>query len=325
MKVLTTAPTGSPEWAFHHQGRIGGATAADILGCGRNTPKHAWATITGRLKEDISHLSHIQMGVLLEPVIGKMWENRLKRKLLPSPGLLQNEALPWMVGTPDGIDQQTGGPWEAKSVGFWRRREWKLGDALRVRVQCEWYSAIMGNPGPVFFAALSLPSGGETVQEADDNSDAAPDNPESENDLLLWGQSDPDVEFQNRAIEYVSNWYEKYVKKDVEPPASSESDLRLLRRLYPLEKNGDAITASPGLAKLIMEWEASGRKASSINRDRKVLLTRIVDELKDVGWVKLPDGRFLRYTAEPRAGYTVAPSAPRVPRLMKEMKDARAS
>lgn len=322
MKTLTKAPAGSSEWHYHHTGKIGGSTAADILGCGRHTRKHAWATLTGRLKEDISKLPHVQLGVALEPVIARMWEDRLGRRLDPTPGLIGHDSVPWMVGTPDGIDSATGGPWEAKAVGFWRRREWKLGVPLRVRVQGQWYSALLGNPGPIFFGALALPDAGDVGGSEDEDDEVPADSGDerSENDLLLWGQEDPDVAFQERAINEVGKFYDEYVKKDVEPPAMNATDIPIIKALHP-QDDRSILQADEKLWQLVEEWEEVGVQMSARRKYRQGLAAAWMDKIKDATWIRSPDGkRWLRYKTEARRGFTVTPSAPRIPRLMREQK-----
>lgn len=315
MHILTKAATGSAEWLHHHQGKIGGAMAADILGCGRNTRKHAWATLTGRLREDLSKLPHIQMGIALEPVIASMWEQRLDRKLDPSPGLIAHDTLSWMVGTPDGIDRATGGAWEAKSVGFYRRRDWKRDIPLRVRVQAEWYSHLLGNQGPLFFAALSIPGSSDKDDTVDENDTLEAD----ADDLLLWGQRDPDTAFQERAINEVGEFYARFVKTDTEPPAEGAKDIDIIKLIHPHDDR-TVIDADRATWQRVLDWHELGQEISAKQKARKDLQAIWMDKMGDATWLKGPDGRFLRFKAEPRKQFISPACLRRIPRIMNAQR-----
>jgi len=169
MKVLTTAPTGSPEWVAARKGKIGGNMAADILGVGRRTRAQAWSELTGKTEpEDISKLAVVRRGNLLEPVILRGFAEDSGYELVPTPGLVQHDRHDFLAGTPDALYRRKDsllGVVDAKSIGFYKVHEWRAQVPLRVQVQTAFYALLLGSMVD-FHAAAAMPN--------DEDDDAEP-------------------------------------------------------------------------------------------------------------------------------------------------------
>jgi putative phage-type endonuclease len=248
--IFTRLEVGTPDWLEAHKGKISGGTAAAILGAqgAFGTPLSAWASITGR--ETTPDGPFLKWGRYAEPMAAAWWrDDHPEMILFPSPGMIQHATLPWLAGTPDGAVREEGwsapplddlaeGPdvWEGKSAFFSKRAQWEDDNIPQAyRVQTQIYAELMDSER-IWFAAL--------VQ------------PDCYQPTLFRNQ-----DFIDKLLDYLSDWHEKYVVKDIEPPATAK-DNKILADLHPQDNGrsiflmGDAIPRPDELAERDLDLKA---------------------------------------------------------------------
>lgn len=308
MKLLTTAPPGSPAWHDAHKGRIGAASVADVLGCGRNTPLRRWAIITGKIEpEDISELPWVKMGNKLEPIVADLWEEETKRKLCPSPGVIQDEEFDWLIGTPDRMIAPTkdleGGVWEGKTTSGFMRSSWEDDVPTPYRIQLQTYLRLTRSKWGSFGA---LVGGSE----------------------FLWKDEVHNPQFEQFMLNQLVDFWEKHVVKDIPPPATDrEPDLRTIKQLHP-EDTGETIDpgSEAGASIIALTEELHAVEAAlaeakvtvePLEAEQKRLKAQIQLQMGSATWAPTIGGVW-QYRCEPRSGYVVEPSRPRILRFKKE-------
>jgi len=313
VKVLTKELPGTPEWLSAHKGKLGAHDIASIVGVGRQTPLQVWAKLTGKVEaEDISQKSYVRRGIALEPVVLRLFAEETKRKVGPSPGLVQHPALDWIATTPDAVQTFTGpgdrqGVVEAKTSGFGHHREWLAGVPLLVLVQVHMQLACCGFDGG---SAACLPV------DADDDT---PD--------VLWADLPFDAVLVDRILDKLTDFRVKFWMTDI-PPAATERDLGVIRKMFPSESSGKVLpmteaietawrTREQLLAEIKDEAAKRGFKIKGFEDDS--YKAEILQAFGDAEYVQ-GDSLLLRCRAEPRSEYWVPASAPRVLRKVKEMK-----
>jgi predicted phage-related endonuclease len=301
MKVLTSAPPGSPEWLAHRKGKIGGNMAADILGCGRKTPLQAWAELTGKIEpEDISAKPYVRRGNLLEPVILKAFGEDSGYALEPSPGMLQHPTHAFLAGTPDALYRRPDGDRgvvDAKAVGFYRTAEWKLGVPLRVQVQTAFYALLLG-PVVTWQAAAAMP--------IDEDEDEA---------AVLWDEQALSPGLLEALETRLVIFWEHNVLGDVPPDWDPHRDRATLKAMFPRD-SGEEFEMSPGMLSRWQRIEELRAQIGQATKEKDVLTGEIEAEFAERTWAVGPDFR-LRYQLERREAYEVKPWEGRVLRRMK--------
>lgn len=301
MKILTTAPPGSPEWLQSHEGKLGAHQILSILGIGRSTPLQTWAELTGKIERpDISRKSYVRRGVALEEAVARLYSEESGRTVSPSPGLVQHPAHDWIALTPDRTVAFPHGPGllEAKTAGFGRSREWAAGPPLAVVVQLQMQLAV-----------CEMPVGSAACIPVDADEDAEP---------VLWQDLAADAMLVERILTALSEWREHYWLKDVPPPATAE-DTGTARAMFPREVVGSVMTMTPEMEEM---WTA--RRCILLDiKDRQAQADEIEARLKlaigENEWAQ-GSGYVLRWREQIRKGYTVQESKSRPLIQMKEIK-----
>lgn len=230
MKILTTAPAGSPEWHAARKGKIGGTAAADIIcGADRNlrtfgSPLSQWARLTGRVEKDANPDGDPELAAILK------WGNEsepLHRKLLADetggtfegpPGVLQHDTIDWLAVSPDGrcvLPQHGRGSIELKAPTRYTVHEWEGGAPLPYQVQA---AAVMAVEGTPFCLASAL----------------IPPAPR-------WAIVVRDAAFEQFMLDTLGRFMDFNVAKDIPPDATFRPvDKALLVRLHPKD-NGEVV------------------------------------------------------------------------------------
>lgn len=303
MKVLTTAATGTPDWLAARKGKIGGNMAADILGCGRRTILQAWAELTEKVEpEDLSSKPYIRRGNLLEPAILRGFSEDSGYSLMPSPGLIQHDAHPFLAGTPDALYLRAGkdgkvGVIDAKAVGFYKVGEWKAGVPLRVQVQTAFYALLLG-PAVDWHAAAAMPIDDDEEQAA-----------------ILW-----DEQPVNQAVLYaleqkLVEFWERHVIPDIPPDPNPVADRETIKRLFPRDDG----TAFPGTPEMLARWrriEEIRGIVGPLEKEKKALTSELEIEFGTQTYADFGDFR-LKYAQEHKDAYEVQAWSGRVLRKVK--------
>lgn len=290
LKILTTAPTGSPEWHAAHKGRISGSAIADILGQGRMSPYRRWAIITEKVvPEDIGHLPWIQTGNRLEPVVREWWCDETKRITAPSPGVVQHPELDYLIGTPDfmipeGSDNPAGILECKTTMGFFKK-DWDEGIPAKHLIQLNAYFAVTG----LRWGSLAALAGNE----------------------FLWRDHVCDDTWLDWMLNQVNDWWEKYVLTDTAPPFDGdESDLRTLRQLHP-QDNGHAIALSNAAIDATLRLEELSLDEKKIEQEQNAMKAIIMGEIGDNTFGVAPGFKW-SWKTQDRKEYTVPASQSRV-------------
>lgn len=143
-------------WLEIRRRTIGASDAAAILGL------HPWVSPlalfydkTGELAVDEEPSEAMEWGLLLEPVVARVWSERTGRRLLKfepyDPTALQTHPdHVWMAANLDGVVLDDIDGWEAvyegKTCSAFADDEWADGVPAHVLVQCQWQMAVTGLP-----------------------------------------------------------------------------------------------------------------------------------------------------------------------------------
>ena len=118
----------------------------------------------------------------------------------------------------------------------------------------------------------------------------------------------------------VARFHRDYLTPGIMPPFEPQADADLIKALYP-RADGSVIdlTASNAVGGLVDQLTELKAASSRIDKDEKAVKAELQAMLGENTYGQLADGRVLCWKNQPRRGYTVAPSNPRVLRILKQM------
>lgn len=270
MKLLTTAPAGSPEWLATRATKIGGTSAAAII-CGDDptlrtfsTPLREWMRLTGRLPEEDIAAGDDELAAILrwgtesEPLHRKLLEQETGGTTEPPPGVVQHPTLDWFAVSPDGFITIEGRRHvlETKAPTRWTESEWEDGDVpLPYQVQAAAGMCVLGLEAAVVSALI-------------------PPRPR-------WRVIERDAGFEQFMLDKLGHFWTQHVQKDIPPPVTArEIDKRMLIRLHPRD-NGKSILL-PADAEQLVEALIEARAAKKAAEEReKLLVNQVAQALGD--------------------------------------------
>lgn len=261
--IVTTAPSGSPEWLAARRGKIGGTAAANIL-CGGDpdirtfgTPLTEWLRMTGRKTEgdiaakDPALAKILRWGTRSEPMHRRILEDETGGRCEDAPGVCQSTEFDWFAVCPDGFFTLDGvrRVHEMKAPTQWRRDDWFDGAPLAVKVQLAACMFVLDEPHGIASALIQ------------------PD--------VLWQNVERNPAFDRILVDTLGHFVEYHVAKDIPPRVTGYRDERdQIMRLHPRE-NGRTIFL-PGSCEAdfydLEEWE---RRRDEAEAEVERLKTRI--------------------------------------------------
>lgn len=318
-RVLSTEPPGSAAWRSAHKGRMGAGHIAAVLLDGevdgrgrplaRSTITQAWAELCDHVEpEDISAKPWIKRGVALEPVVARLYSEDAQRPLFPSPGLVRHPDVDWVALTPDFRTEIQGQPAlvECKTAGFGHAAEWEAQIPVHVMVQLTMQLVVCG---------MDVGSAACMPIDLDDESEP-----------ILWQDLVLDPLLVDRIMNELTVFRERYWLRDIPPPARAR-DVSTLRKLFPSDVKGKVIELAPEIGELWLERAVYMQEVKSFAAERGLAVegfkdddrkARVFQAMGDAEYATCAGDRLiLRCRAEPREGYTVPPTAPRILRKVK--------
>lgn len=265
MKILSTAPPGSPEWKEAHKGKIGGSAAVNII-CGADpklrtfgTPLQEFMRLTGRLVDEDEYrddetVKLLEWGRDSEPLHRLMLQRDMMRTLGRrididrSPGLVQSEQYPWMAVTVDGVvhDPELGAATlETKAPSRFTAHEWDLGAPRTVMVQARAGGIVLGIARAVGSALVS----GLLCPE------------------VHWQLFEPMPEFDDFLVNELGTFYDQFVHKDTPPPPTWKPlDRWLLGELHKGKESPAPIELPAELEDVFVHRQIAKRQLDDIKR-----------------------------------------------------------
>lgn len=247
-------PALTPEWFARRREAITATDVPKILGLSAwGTALDVWARITGKLppeEADAKEKPWLEWGRRTEE-LHRQWAGELAGcRILPSPGLVQHDELPWLLATPDGaLQQEPGceahGLWEGKAPSPWKRSEWDDGNVpLPYQVQVQTQLAVCATP-VCLVSNLSWPR------------------------VELAPLIEADADFQGALVEFLFDWWETHIVKDT-PPEPTGVDLATIRRLHPKANATTAVLAQELEGVALETVELQERLAALRAEERKI-------------------------------------------------------
>lgn len=240
----------------------------------------------------------VRWGLRLEGAILAGYAEESGRKVKPFKPytIRRRKDRPWQQYSPDG-QQECGergrGIVQVKNVNVFRRDAWIDGPPENYRVQLQHEMAVEGAE----FGTLVVLFGGNE---------------------LAWWDFEPMQEFQESLAELEASFWERVQKR--QPPRidpTMPTALESLKRLYP-HGVGDkaAPIVLPGeAARWLEQYAEASEQKKSIEKYLDEIKARIQLEMGENAFAIVPGGGKVSWKNEPRAGYEVQPSNPRVMRI----------
>lgn len=279
---------------------IGGSDAAVILGLSPwMSPLELWAVKTGKVEEkDLSDNEFIEMGMELEPVIGRLYAKKAGRTIIrPPESCYRSPAHPFMIGHPDFLvaPRLAGGAdgygiLDAKNASGFKASEWEaeghrgaeiFDSPIAYQVQVQHYLSVLD----LKWGALGALIGGNRFR---------------------FHEFDRNDEFLRALVEVEEAFWDK-VQRDIPPePKGLKGESECIRRLFP-ESNGGAIYLPPEVSEIdgqLVEWKARKKEADrEVERLTNTMKLLIGDNAAGI----LPDGTRYTLSVTRNPGFTVGP------------------
>lgn len=212
----------SPEWHDLRKTGIGGSDIAAIVGLSPWTsPFTLWAKKTGRIDDSFVPSEAAEWGTRLEDVILDAFaEKNPNLKLHRNVGTWAHRERAWQLANPDAIYENEDGRLGIVEVKTSRYEDdWVNGVPPYYRTQVNWYAQTFGFRSPIYVVALFAGSKFRVYEITPDETDAF----EQEVNLKL-----------------ATEFYETYVKKDVQPDYDGAlSTYETIRELHPEIEDSD--------------------------------------------------------------------------------------
>jgi len=317
MKLLGISPL-THEWHARRKGAITATDVPKILGMSEwGTALEVWGRITGHLdlqKEDEEKKPWLEWGRRTEDMHRRWVADEAGVFISDSPGLVQHPEIPYLLATPDGLYGERDEaptdlagplelPWlgvfETKAPSPWTSFDPKEGAPLAYQIQVQTQLAVC-DLDEAILSSLHWPG-------------------------PKWARVEKHDAFQERALGFVTAFWENYVLKDT-PPPPTDRDIKVLERLFP-EADGTVIRLGEVVAHDCRRWQEISEQLSALNKRTKVLETergnhraRITAEIGTGTYGVLGDVIFKAAYVE-RDGYTVEPNKYRTFRTVKKITE----
>ena len=163
------------EWQQAHLSGVGASQIAAVLGEARfGSRLRIWAEKIGRLEpRDFSDNEAVQMGLELEPIVAKKYQERTGRLIDRAGELLRSTTYPWAICTPDYWTLDDNGehsiPVQIKTTSAYRLNDWADGCPKEVWWQVQHEMLVTGAP----WASVGVLVGGQRFMWADVERDDA--------------------------------------------------------------------------------------------------------------------------------------------------------
>lgn len=275
MKILlANAEAGSPEWqAIRRERRaVGCSQLAQCLGLDpHRSPLEAFMDISGLTpKRDTESM---WAGRTFERACAEVWAERNGRELLSSPGLLEHERLPWLLGTPDFLYRTKSGGLgvlETKWLNEFAESGFEGGQP-----PLSYYSQVQGY--------LSL------ADEFEESTLVA----------MFGGQRlrayplPRDPLYIMEVEESISEWYAKHILAG-KPPDPRGEDLALWAKLHPKD-TGEIVQLDDGERHLVQELEQVRAMKSAAEKRETTLKAILAARVGDASAALCRDGYGITY------------------------------
>lgn len=268
MAVATITPDTRADWLAQRKLGIGSSDAAAVLGLSPwKTPLAVYLDKIGEAGPT-EETEAMQLGLLLEPVIAKVYSDRTGHDFLAEQPFIRHERLPWLLATLDRI-RDDGRIVELKAVGARQVHEWGESGSDEVP---RWYTVQVLHQ----MAAAGI-----------DEADVA---------ALICGQElriyhlERDEQVIATMLEREEEFWDRVTRR--EPPViDPEKDARLLSRLFP-DCVGE-IDFGQDATQIVQAWEALGKQVRDGEKARERMRTDILLAMENAASAKLSDGRLL--------------------------------
>lgn len=318
--VLTTAKPGSMEYEKAVAGKITASMASAILCPGEpgvyGTPFDTWMKIKQRI-EDAAEEEEEEEGFDDEPEDDDMlaeespraeleWgleTENLHRALLnrhagltvaPLDGTYQDETLPWLAATPDGMVQAEGmeiGTLELKAPTKYGVNKWIGGAPRGVIVQAQVQMRVMKAQWGVVSALI-------------------PPKPQ-------WERVYSSPEWEEWILSGLTAFWENHVMADVPPPASG-SDLKALKAMFP-ESTSRRVVFDMGMLDAVNRFEEAKAAMKTWKAQKAAAQVEIIQAIGTAEAAILPDGSGYTYKSGVRA-YAAKPAREIPVRTLRKVK-----
>ena len=201
------------------------------------TPLEVWCDIMAALRGEESEdqdNAFMRWGRWTERNNRELISRELDRYVSDSPGMVVDAEFDWLATTPDGVISEAPGDegsgiWEGKSPSVYKRDDWMDCIPASVLAQLQLNMRTTGFRWGVGSAFLP-PSKADDV-------------------ILVHHKIARNEGFIENAVDYLRDWWERYVLADRMPePTGDERDKKLLSGLHPRHAQGKSISFSDGLA-----------------------------------------------------------------------------
>lgn len=268
----------TPEWYDYKRERISATDVASITGApgAYETALDVWARLTGKIDKaaDQKPTFAMERGNRLEKPILEWWADTKEgvREVQTTLGIFQHDSLPWLMSSPDALARCEHGVIkvaEAKSPGTRKERDWDWDVALNFKVQLQINLECGNIPQGVIIALLS--------------------------DSLIDKEFEHDQKSCERIIDVVNDWREKYVLKDIQPPAIARDD-KLLRSLRPKD-DGTCVALPLDVADVARRWNAVREQRLACEKQEKALKATLQQVIGDHAYAVVDEdaGEFISF------------------------------
>lgn len=270
---------------------IGASDLADIMGCGFRGPLRFWGEVTGKIEPDNDPIEKpwLHWGHMHQPTILNEYNAREPGRFAKEfETTINHREEPLFFCTPDAVDLANGRLVEVKTSEVWNKAEWEDGlpYAYWLQVQHQYAVSLSRNdvlpvPAEPHIAAL--------IGLSDYREYEIEPRPGELQDV--W----------NEALE----WWEKYVVKDIEPPADpSPQAIAALRQLHP-EDTGAVVQLDQATHAKVLELAAWRNKLAEAKKQCEELRQAIEAKIGAATYGVAPDWTGVSLKWQERKEHTV--------------------
>jgi predicted phage-related endonuclease len=143
----------------------------------------------------------------------------------------------------------------------------------------------------------------------------------SEFDMVLrLFEIEPDIELEASMLTGVETFWREYFDPGIMPPFIPQRDAALIKALYPRDTGAVIDLSSNNRVAEIADSLVDIRDVlKSLGKNEKIIAAELYAMLGENSYGKLADGRVVCWKSYQRRGYTVAPSNPRVLKILQQM------
>lgn len=281
--MIQQTPTTREAWLAERRTLLTASDVPAALGLSPwKSPLELWAEKTGTVEaEDIGGRDAVKWGLRLERPVAEGYAEDTGRvvSMWPQHTVKRSSICDWLGATPDALQEAPEFPNEGalqiKTASAYKKSDWAEEPPIYYQVQLQTELFVTGMP----WGTLAALIGGQQ---------------------LVWFDQTRNDRFLDAMLPKLEAFWELVKTKTPPPVGGSESDARILAKLYAKDNGEEIFLTDPGLCQAATDLAGAKEKIKELEALETASKNQLVAAMGEASFAVLPDGRKFSYKQQSR-------------------------